>query len=211
MKTSSRSQGGRLRFLRVVWWCAISAGLGASSSLAGVRPVTPHIGAASVVEIGGHEVSFTLRDGARRAVHIEAHCLIRVPQERVWRVLTDYEHLDVFVPFLTSSRVTDRIGGRMTLRQEGRVSLLMFHRPFTVTFQVHERPMQEIRFQAVAGDFRRFEGGWTLTAHPDGTIVEHHVEVEPAFFTPRWVMRILERRIMLNSIGAVIQRCEART
>jgi len=211
MKTSSRSQGRRLRFLRVVWWCAISAGLGASSSLAGVRSAMPYVEAVSIVEIGGHRVSFTLRDGAGRAVHIEARCLIQASQEHVWRVLTDYEHLDAFVPFVTKSHMIERVKDRVTLRQEGRASLFVFHRPFMVTFQVREQPMQEIDFQAVAGDFRRFEGEWRLTARPDGTLVDHQVEVEPAFFTPRWVMRILERRIMLKSIEAVIHRCETRT
>lgn len=189
----------------------MSVALGASSRLADARPVIPHADAVSVVEIGGHQVSFTLRNGAGRAVHIDARCLIQVPQERAWHVLTDYEHLDAFVPFVTKSHVMERVKNRVTLRQEGQASLFVFHRPFMVTFQIREQPMQNIQFHAIAGDFRRFDGEWRLMARSDGTLVDHQVEVEPAFFTPRWVMRLLERRIMLKSIEAVIHRCEDRT
>ena len=104
-------------------------------------------------------------------------------------------------------RVIGQEGGAILLRQDGAVNLLILSRRFTVTFRVTEQPMRDIVFDAIAGDFTRFRGRWHLEPHPDGTLVEHEVEVEPSFFAPRWALRWLERQVMLASLKAVMARC----
>jgi len=127
----------------------------------------------------------------------------------VWRVLTDYEHLNEFVPFVRSSHVVRTEPRGLLLRQNGRAGFLVLHRDFSVTFRVKEAPMSEIQFDAVAGDFQRFKGYWHLKPQAGWTFVSHEVEVKPAFFVPRWVMRFVQRHILLESIDAVMHRCLA--
>lgn len=70
-----------------------------------------------------------------------------------------------------------------------------------------EQPMRDIWFDAIEGDFKHFQGNWHLDAHEDRTLVQHTVDLEPAFFVPRWILQLLERHIMLESLEAIIQRC----
>ena len=69
--------------------------------------------------------------------------------------------------------------------------------------------MSDIHFTAIEGDFQRFAGSWRLQAQAGVTRVTHTVEIQPAFFAPHWLIRLLERRVMLDSIAGVIRRCQA--
>lgn len=163
----------------------------------------------AVVEVGAHQVAVAFSNGPGRAIRVEAECLMPVPQERVWRVLADYDHLAEFVPFLTESRTIGFERGARLLRQAGRVGVWGFARRFLVVFRVTEDPMREITFDAIAGDFRQFRGHWHLEPRARGTVVRYTVDLEPAFFVPRWLLRTLERHLMLMSFRAIIQRCLA--
>ena len=164
-------------------------------------------GAAGSVIVGSRAIPVTIRtDMGRRSV-VEAACVIPAPQDAVWRVLTDYDHLADIVPFLTESRVTGETGGAKVLQQAGRGRLWIFHRSFAVTFGVEEQPESFIAFRALAGDFRTFDGFWRVEPTAEGTRVRHQVVIEPKFYLPRWAMRVVARYLMRASLEGVIRRC----
>jgi len=164
---------------------------------------------AARVELGAQAVSLTVSEHPGRVVALHAECLIPRSKPAVWRVLSDYDHLAEFVPFLTESRVIRHEPGVKILRQKGRATLLIFHRHFEVTFRVTETDASHIRFEAIEGDFQRFIGSWHLEERSGGTFVRHEVELQPKFYMPIWVMRVVERYVMLKSMDAVIARCLA--
>jgi len=143
------------------WLLALS--LGVAAPAADAAPLAHR--AVQVIEVGSHPVSVTLEEQGATVI-IAAECLIPREPQAVWRILSDYDHLQEFVPFLTSSRVIGREADALILRQEGRAGLLGFQRRFTVTFRVQERPPSDIRFDSVAGDFTRFSGRWHLERRP---------------------------------------------
>lgn len=181
----------------ILWYFGAMAALGAGLSAAGE------------VESGAQAVSLTVSEHADHAVALEAACLIPRSTPAVWRALSDYDHLAEFIPFLTESRIIRVTPEGKMLRQRGKATLLVFHRRFDVTFLVTEAAPREIHFEAVAGDFRRFTGSWHLEARPGGTFVRHEVEIQPKFYMPVWLMRVVERYVMLKSMHAVIARCLA--
>ena len=145
--------------------------------------------------------------GTHQAVHAAAHCLIPAPLPVVWRVLTDYDRLSEFVPFLTESRLVRVVDGAKIVHQNGRGGLWIFRRRFTVTFRIEEHPTTSLTFKAIEGDFRQFEGFWRLEARPEGTLVSHQVDIEPAFYLPKWATRVLAKHLMLKSFEGVVRRC----
>ncbi len=183
----------------VAWGVAVNGG---GIAVVTARELSPH-----VVEVTRQALAVRVQQELGRFSTVKAECVIPRSQAAVWRVLTDYNHLDEIVPFLTQSRVIGEEGGATMLHQTGRGGLWMFRRRFTVVFRVEETPMHAIAFRAVRGDFRRFEGFWRLEASPEGTFVSHQVAVEPAFYIPRWAMRLVARHLMLRSFEGVIQRC----
>ena len=85
-----------------------------------------------VVEVGGQEISLAFSDGPGRAARLEARCVVPARRDVVWTVLTDYDHLEGVVPFLTDSHTVEPEPGVTLLRQEGRIGLLVFSRRFKV-------------------------------------------------------------------------------
>ena len=164
-----------------------------------------------VVEVGAQEVSVVLSEGEGRVVAVEAECIIPRPRQKIWDVLSDYDRLEEFIPFITESRVMRREPDAIILQQKGRAGMLGLNRYFTVTFRVQESPMRWIEFESFAGDFKRFKGRWDLEERSSGTCVRHEVQLEPAFFMPKWVMRLIARHILLRSLEAVIHRCLSMT
>ncbi len=179
----------------------------ADASLSATPPMQPHGARTRLIRIDAHTIPVTLRELVGPPAGVEATCIIPQTLAHVWGVLSDYDHLEKVVPFVTESRVLRRDGDTIMLYQEGRGGLSLFQRRFSVTFRVHETPMREIRFEAFKGDFTQFTGFWRLEPHADGTLVHHQVSIEPAFYLPRWVMRLVMRHMLLRGVEAVIQRC----
>ena len=164
--------------------------------------------ASQVIKVGSPPLTMTMRQEVEGTLSIvEAECTIPATPPAVWSVLSDYQHLSELVPFVTESRLLGEEGGAKMLYQAGRGGVWFFQRRFTVVFRIHEVPMHAITFQAVRGDFRRFEGSWQLEVRPEGTVVRHRVAIEPAFYVPRWSMRLIARHLMLKSFEGIVGRC----
>lgn len=160
-----------------------------------------------LAKIDGHTVTVKITENIGEISTIRAECIIPRRQEDVWRVLTDYDNLEVIIPTIKDSRVIGEEGGFTIIRQEGRAGLWFLKRGFTVTFRVREVPMSYVGFEAFEGDFRRFKGTWQVQQRDEGTWVAHDVEIQPDFFAPRWAIRRVARKLMIATIDGVIRQC----
>ena len=186
----------------------LASSLAAAAGLLIVGAATqPGETSSQTLTVGAHAVPVTLQTQVDHRCMIEAACLIPAAPAVVWRVLSDYNHLHEIVPFLTESRGLREEGGAKILYQAGRGQLWFFTRRFTVTFRVIEQPEALITFKAFAGDFREFDGFWSLEPQPEGTFVRHSVTINPDFYMPKWAMRFLARHLMMTSLSGVLHRC----
>jgi len=160
-----------------------------------------------VAEIEGYTIEVRIIEDIRDVSVIRAECLIPRPIKLVWAVLSDYDHLEDLIPVVHDSRLVYDEQGNRTLIQEGRAGFFVFNKDFTVTFDVREVPMSYIGFNAVEGDFRRFNGSWQLQERQEGTWVSHKVEIEPGFYAPGWVIRRMARGLMVETIDGVLAKC----
>jgi len=138
---------------------------------------------------------------------VTAQCLIPLPREIVWRVLSDYDSLDAIVPAVEKSQVIGEEDGRLILRQEGRGGMWFVKRRFSVTFRVEEKPMYSIEFEAFEGDFETFTGRWEVKPMRSGTLVRHEVRIDPKFWAPNWALRKIARDMMMETLRGVIGKC----
>ncbi len=160
-----------------------------------------------LIQAGSLTIPVTLRETVGHPSGVEVTCVIPQTLPKVWEALSDYDHLEEVVPFVTESRLIRQDGNAKILYQEGRGGLGIFSRRFTVTFRVHETPLRAIAFEAFEGDFKHFAGFWQLEGQGAGTLVHHRVSIEPAFYMPRWVMRMVVKHMLMHGIEAVVQRC----
>lgn len=82
--------------------------------------------------------------------------------EQVWQVLTDYDNLSSFIPNLAHSQRLNHPEGGIRLEQIGAQCFLNIKVCARVVLDMVESFPQELRFSMVEGDFRQFEGRWTL-------------------------------------------------
>jgi len=175
--------------------------------LAATQRVPPHDAGTRFIQVESQTIRVTLRETIGHPSGVEVTCVVPQTPSRVWDVLSDYDHLEEIVPFVTESRLIRQDGDTKILYQEGRGGLGIFRRRFSVTFRVHETPLREITFEAFEGDFKHFTGFWRIEGCAEGTQVHHRVDIEPTFYMPRWVIRMVVKHMLMDGIEAVIQRC----
>ncbi len=115
------------------------------------------------------------RDGDR--FEIRATVRFAAPPKLVWDTLTDYERLREFMPGVSSSRVLERDGNRLTVEHRGEFGLLFFTRPVRVRLAVEHRPYTTIVARALprladgeASTLREFVGRYALAVVRDGEV-----------------------------------------
>jgi len=109
-----------------------------------------------------------------------------------WAVLSDYDHLPLFIPSLQESKIQEWSTDSLLLKQEaiGR-ALGVFHRHLHVLLRVKEQSDREILFEDISHqDFKTYQGSWKVeTAPGGGSWVTYRLVAQPNFFAPAFVAR----------------------
>uniref|UniRef100_A0A804M706 Coenzyme Q-binding protein COQ10 START domain-containing protein n=1 Tax=Zea mays TaxID=4577 RepID=A0A804M706_MAIZE len=91
--------------------------------------------------------------------------------DTLWQVITDYERLADFIPNLVQSvTIPCPHEGRIWLEQRGLQRALYWHIEARVVLDLQEIPDsingRELHFSMVDGDFKKFEGKWSIRSGP---------------------------------------------
>jgi len=101
-----------------------------------------------------------LSDGARR---LAAQLTTPASFDSLWRVLTDYDRLNLFIPNLLTSEILYASNNNVHLKQIGSQDFLGLKFSAEVTLDLYEeKDIGQINFKLIKGDFRRFEGSWKI-------------------------------------------------
>jgi len=136
---------------------AVSAGTCAASLQA-----VPHDDMAVNVKKVGEEVAVDL------TVTIDA-----TPQE-TWNVLTDYEHMPLFLSNLKSSKVLEKNGSIWTVGQTGKTTIAGFSFSFEAIREVELKPYESLRSHLISGTLKKHEGYTQLIPSGGGTRIVYH-------------------------------------
>ena len=101
-----------------------------------------------------------LSDGARR---LAAQLTTTANFESLWKVLTDYDRLNLYIPNLLKSKKIYKNKNNIHLKQVGAQDFLGMKFSAEVLLDLYEeKEIGVIRFHLLKGDFRRFEGSWKI-------------------------------------------------
>ncbi|KAG0461613.1 hypothetical protein HPP92_021910 [Vanilla planifolia] len=156
--------------------------------------------------------------GSKNRRRIRSCIRVDAELDTVWRVLTDYEGLASFIPSLAVSKLLEKGQNSARLYQVGEQSLalgLKFNAKGVL--DCFERDVEllsfgrrrEIEFKMIDGDFKVFEGRWSIEQTDDeapialefqrkkaiNTMLSYVVEVEPKLWIP---VRLLEGRLCME-------------
>ncbi|EXB44218.1 hypothetical protein L484_002910 [Morus notabilis] len=137
---------------------------------------------------------------------IKAETFVHADVETVWNSLTDYERLADFVPNLVSSgRIPCPYPGRIWLEQRGFQRALYWHIEARVVLDlqefIHSDYDRELHFSMVDGDFKKFEGKWSVKCgtRSSSSILSYEVNVIPRFNFPAiFLERIIRSDLPVN-------------
>nr|BAJ93672.1 predicted protein [Hordeum vulgare subsp. vulgare] len=141
-----------------------------------------------------------------RERRVFASVAVAADVDTVWRIITDYERLADFVPNLVhSGRIPCPHEGRIWLEQRGLQQALYWHIEARVVLDLREVPDavdgRELHFSMVDGDFKKFEGKWSVRAGPRSAsaILLYEVNVIPRFNFPAiFLERIIRSDLPVN-------------
>ncbi|XP_058087450.1 uncharacterized protein LOC131234527 [Magnolia sinica] len=141
-----------------------------------------------------------------RERRIRAWVSVAIDVETMWNVLTDYERLADFIPNLVrSGRIPCPYPGRIWLEQRGLQRAMYWHIEARVVLDLQEFPNsasgRELHFSMVDGDFKKFEGKWSVKAglRSSTTILSYEVNVIPTFNFPAiFLERIIGSDLPVN-------------
>ncbi|CAM0877825.1 unnamed protein product [Alopecurus aequalis] len=141
-----------------------------------------------------------------RERRVFASVAVAADVDTVWRIITDYERLADFVPNLVhSGRIPCPHEGRIWLEQRGLQQALYWHIEARVVLDLREVPDavngRELHFSMVDGDFKKFEGKWSVRAGPRSAsaILLYEVNVIPRFNFPAiFLERIISSDLPVN-------------
>ncbi|VAH97278.1 unnamed protein product [Triticum turgidum subsp. durum] len=141
-----------------------------------------------------------------RERRVFASVAVAADVDTVWRIITDYERLADFVPNLVhSGRIPCPHEGRIWLEQRGLQQALYWHIEARVVLDLREVPDavdgRELHFSMVDGDFKKFEGKWSVRAGPRSAsaILLYEVNVIPRFNFPAiFLERIITSDLPVN-------------
>jgi ribosome-associated toxin RatA of RatAB toxin-antitoxin module len=146
---------------------------------------------------GGAVVTLTKRTA--ELYELEGSFAVDSSPEAAWAVLTDYEHIQEFVPSVQSSRVLSRYENGAFLEQCFAGSVLFFSHKVTLALQVREDPLKKIAFEDTAHrDFILYAGEWRISASPGGCVVQYSLKAEPSFSVPPFLARRAFKRNVLS-------------
>ncbi|KAF7840161.1 cyclase/dehydrase family protein [Senna tora] len=157
-------------------------------------------------EEGEREVNCEVEVISWRERRIKAQISVDADIESVWNALTDYEHLADFIPNLVwSGRIPCPYPGRIWLEQRGFQRAMYWHIEARVVLDLQEflnsACDRELHFSMVDGDFKKFEGKWSLKSgiRSSTTILSYEVNVIPRFNFPAiFLERIIRSDLPVN-------------
>jgi len=137
---------------------------------------------------------------------------VRATPKQTWAVLTDYARLPEFVPDLLSSRLLSHSVGETIIEQHGRAGFLFVRQAIHVVVRVVEQPFSSIDVTLLSGNMKHYSSHWTLAplAQGGGTRIDYRGTLEPDFFVPQFIGRVLVQRNVQSMLAAVLAEIERR-
>lgn len=152
-----------------------------------------------------------------RERRIKAEIVVNADVDSVWDSLTDYERLADFVPNLVSSgKIPCPYPGRIWLEQRGLQRALYWHIEARVVLDLQELKRsenhRELVFSMVDGDFKKFEGKWSVKSgkRASVTALSYEVNVIPKFNFPAIFLERIIRSDLPVNLQALALRAENR-
>ncbi|MEA5468296.1 SRPBCC family protein [Spirulina sp. 06S082] len=135
-----------------------------------------------------------------------------------WQVLTDYDNLESFFPYVETSRLLRSVGNRRIFEQVNIVQIFSVSHRSRVVVEAIESYPQKIGFRLVEGDMNSLQGSWQIEPIPNAsgrsptqTLIVHKVNLSPkGGRAAREIFFATYSKILEDTLVAIKQETEKR-
>ena len=115
-------------------------------------------------------------------IRTEVSFFVRVPQQQVWDVITDYDRATEIFRDLQSSKVVSRSGDTLRVLQKDQVRVGPFTFPVESLKQVRLTEPVKAESHLISGSLRKYDSTTELIPERDGTrLVYRSLSIPPAY------------------------------
>jgi ribosome-associated toxin RatA of RatAB toxin-antitoxin module len=138
---------------------------------------------------------------ATRSIEIDA------PVEKVFQVITDYDHYAEFLPEVRRIRTSDRKGNEVKVHYE-----LEVVKTIKYTLKMQEHAPNRVQWTFVEGEFMKDNrGSWTLEPAGEGkTKATYAIEMKLGALVPNTIVKALVETSLPKMLQAFKRRAEGR-
>ena len=126
---------------------------------------------------------------------------IQAPVEAIWDVIYSCENAFIFLEGLKLCEVLEQTSDYTITRQVVKKSFLIPTQDYS--FRTVQEPFKHAEFRLVEGNLKVMKGSWDFIAMPDGVVVLHEIQIQPAVPAPRFIVRQLMRKGMPEMIACM--------
>ena len=157
------------------------------------------------------EVIVTSSNLENMVIGVTGKIYIGSQPKKVWTVLTDYDNIKNFIPYVIESVLLKDKGDKKTIVQSVRTGIFLFKKTSHLKLKVKEEYCKHIYFEQISGDFKVYKGEWILEYYKEaqGTFLIFKAEVKPDFFAPLFITRHIQKRDLPMILEAIKRRAES--
>lgn len=138
--------------------------------------------------------------------------VVNAPIATTWKVVTDYNNFERFLPNVVSSQLLKTSGNQKVFEQTQRIRAFIFNKQVRVRIAVTETYPQQVAFKVVSGDIKSLQGVWRLQPiSRNQVLLVHQVAVNPGSTSNRDLFFRIYKDSLADTLGAMKRESERRT
>lgn len=137
--------------------------------------------------------------------------VVNAPIATTWKVVTDYNNFERFLPNVVSSQLLKTNGNQKVFEQTQRIRAFIFNKQVRVRIAVTETYPQQVTFKVVSGDIKSLQGVWRLQPiSRNQVLLVHQVAVNPGSTSNRDLFFRVYKDSLTNTLAAMKRESERR-
>jgi carbon monoxide dehydrogenase subunit G len=120
-------------------------------------------------------------------VIVDVNFTVPVTPGEAWMVLTDYDHMQDFLPNVQSSKIVESAGNKVHVAQQGKAYYGPLSFSYHLVQEVALKPYTQMRSHAIGGSIKKADGFTQLIPEGSGTRIVYHSESDPNLHLPRGI------------------------
>jgi ribosome-associated toxin RatA of RatAB toxin-antitoxin module len=141
---------------------------------------------------------------------VKGRLIINASPKNVWSAITNYDEQKNFVPKLIDSGLISDNGSEQVMFEKGKSWFIFFRKTVYIKLSVRSEYLQRLSFRQIEGDFKIYEGDWTIDRTPDGksTVLTFRANIKPDFFAPAMFFRQVQQKDLPMVLAAMKKSAE---